>query len=215
MRTPVIMTILLLLCLGGWVWASSEVVAPVEKPHSSAAETDEAKGKIDVFNGYFGESLWTLVAFFLTLVVLWKLAWKPLLARLQEREGYIAKQISDAEKIRKDAEGVLAEYRTKLVAAEKEGGLIVAKHIKQAEEQAREVTVKAQKELELMRVRMETDIERARREAERELLEESGKIILNLGKEILGKAMTGDDNQRMIDQAIERFKAENQGDKPV
>jgi F-type H+-transporting ATPase subunit b len=193
--------------------ASSETSPPAEGQHSPAVEASEPKGKIDVFSGYFAESLWTLVAFFLTLVVLWKLAWKPLLARLQDREGYIAKQISDAERIRKDAEGVLAEYRSKLVAAEKEGDSIVARHIKQAEEHAHEVTVKAQKELELMRVRMETDIERTRREAERELLEESGKIIVNLGKEILGKALTGDDNQRMIDQAIERFKAENRDEK--
>lgn len=200
-----LLAMLLILCTCGWVLASEE--APAGGGHSTEGS---GKSGSPVFQGYIGESIWTLVSFTLLLVALWKIAWKPLLARLQERESYIGKQISDAEKIRKDAEGVLNEYRAKLAAAEKEGGSIISRHLRQAEEQAREVTAKAQKELELMRQRMESDLERARVQAEKELLAESGRIILTLGREILGRTITTDDNQRMVDDAVGRLKLENQ-----
>lgn len=205
MRNPIRLGLLLILCLVGAAMAS-------EGASGGEGHSPEGSGKSGspVFQGYVGESIWTLVSFSLLLVALWKVAWKPLLARLQERESYISKQISDAEKIRKDAEGVLDEYRAKLASAEKEGGSIIARHLKQAEEQAREVTVKAQKELELMRQRMESDIERARVQAEKDLLAESGRIILTLGREILGRTISSDDNQRMVDDAVGRLKLESQ-----
>ena len=199
-----ILGMLLVHCTSGWGLASEGA--------GGEGASVEAGGKSGspVFQGYFGESIWTLVSFTLLLVVLWKVAWKPLLARLQERESYITKQISDAEKIRKDAEAVLNEYRAKLAAAEKEGGSIISRHLRQAEEQAREVTARAQKELDLMRQRMESDLERARVQAEKDLLAESGRIILALGREILGRTITTDDNQRMVDDAVGRLKLENQ-----
>ncbi len=205
MRNPILLGLLLVLCLFGTALASDEAAGG--EGHSPQGSGQSGS---PVFQGYMGESIWTLVSFCLLLVALWKIAWKPLLARLQEREGYIGKQISDAEKIRKDAESVLNEYRAKLAAAEKEGGTIVARYVRQAEEQAREVTAKAQKELEQMRQRMESDLERARVQAEKDLLAESGRIILTLGREILGRTITTDDNQRMVDEAVGRLKLESQ-----
>lgn len=205
MRNPILLGLLLILCLFGTALAS-------EAGSGGEGHSPEGSGKSGspVFQGYPGESIWTLVSFCLLLVVLWKIAWKPLLARLQERESYIGKQISDAEKIRKDAEGVLNEYRAKLAAAEKEGGSIIARQVRQAEEQAREVTARAQKELDQMRQRMESDLERARVQAEKDLLAESGRIILTLGREILGRTITTDDNQRMVEDAVGRLKLESQ-----
>ena len=62
------------------------------------AAEEGAQGIKAVFSGYGGEAIWTLVWFAVLLLVLWKFAWRPLLAGLQGREEHISRQISEAEK---------------------------------------------------------------------------------------------------------------------
>jgi F-type H+-transporting ATPase subunit b len=174
---------------------------------SHDAEVEE-KGKIDVFSGYPGESIWTIVSFVVLLAVLWKLAWKPVLAGLQGREDFIAKQISDAEGVRKKAEEVLAEYHDKLADADREGKGIIARHTKTAEKESKEIADLTKKELEELRTRLKTEVEFERREAQSEFWDQAGDIVLELGKEVLGKSMDHADHDKLIDEAIVRLKEE-------
>jgi len=157
-----------------------------------------------------GEYLWTLVWFGVLLVVLWKFAWKPMLAGLTNRTEHIEKQISDAEKTRAEAKKVLGEYGAKLADAERQGRDIIGARTKEAEKQAKEVHRKTQKELQEKKVRAEADLDRERLEAADELWDQTGDIIRKLGQEVFGKTLDGDDNQKLIDEAIARLK-EQQG----
>jgi F-type H+-transporting ATPase subunit b len=168
----------------------------------------EEKGKIDVFSGYPGESIWTIVSFVVLLVVLWKLAWKPVLASLQGREDFIAKQISDAEDIRKEAEGILAEYHDKLAGADREGKGIIARHTKTAEKESKDIVDLTKKELDELRTRLKAEVEFERKEAQSEFWDQAGDIVLELGKEVLGKSMDHADHDKLIDEAIVRLKEE-------
>ncbi|MBN1123521.1 MAG: F0F1 ATP synthase subunit B [Sedimentisphaerales bacterium] len=180
-------------------------IAAVAAEDSHGAEEGQQN---NIFIGDFWEAIWTLVAFVLLLVVLWRFAWKPLLGALQAREEHIQRQIDEAEQVRKDAEGVLSEYRSKLSEAEQQGKNIVDQHVKQAEKEAHEVMVKAEQDMEAMRIRLETELEKSRRLAQKELLEQSGQIIFNLGREILGRSIETEDNQRLITDAIDRLEHE-------
>lgn len=173
----------------------------------AAGEGSEGGNK-GVFEGYFGESIWALVAFGVLLVVLYKLAWKPLLAGLQGRQDYIEKQISDADETRREAEKYLAEYRAKLAGVEEEGKGIIAEHISKAEQEGKKVSAKTQKELEVMKFKAEADIVRQQAEAKSHFWVQAGDIVLRLGKQVLSRAMTAEDNQHLIDDAIKRLKME-------
>lgn len=175
---------------------------------SEAAGEPSESGNKDVFEGNFGESVWALVAFVVLLAVLYKLAWKPLLAGLQGRQDYIEKQISDAEKVRRQAEKYLAEYQEKLAGVEEEGKGIIAEHISKAEQEGKKVSAKTQKELEVMKLKAEADIVRQQAEAKSHFWVQAGDIVLRLGKQVLGRAMTAEDNQHLIDDAIKRLKME-------
>lgn len=159
-----------------------------------------------VFTGYWGESIWTLVWFFVLLLVLWKFAWKPLLAGLKSREEYIEKQIAEAEKRRQEAEQLLQEYRAQLSDAERQGHEILTRRIEEAEEKTREILSQAQKEIERLRFRMEADLERERAEVERQLWEQAAEIIKKLGREVFGKVLDDADNQKLIEEAIQRLR---------
>ena len=104
------------------LWMIFFVTLPVIASEEAVAEEH---GTPSVFEGYYGEAIWTLVWFFVLLVVLWKFAWKPLLAGLTGRQEYIEKQISDAEKTRAEAKKVLEEYGAKLADAERQGRDII------------------------------------------------------------------------------------------
>jgi F-type H+-transporting ATPase subunit b len=182
----------LFLCVCGWLAASEGATEGEESP--------------SVFEGYFGESIWTLIWFGVLLGVLWKFAWKPLLAGLTGRQEYIEKQISDAEKTRTEAKKVLEEYGAKLADAERQGREIISARVKDAENQAREVHSQTQKELEQRKIRAEADLDRERIEAEESLWDQAGEIVRRLGQDVFGKSLDDEDNQQLIRQAIARLK---------
>ncbi len=177
---------------------ASEAVAPAE-----AEGHEEAPS---VFTGDWAESAWTLLWFALLLLVLWKLAWKPLLKSLSDRQNHIQKEIDDAEKSRKQAQQVLDDYRSKLADAERQGREIINQRVKQAQSEAKEVEVQSRKQIEQMKIRFEADIEREKSDAQEQLWTQAGDIIQAIGQEVFGKALNDEDNRRLISQAIERLK---------
>jgi len=58
-----------------------------------------------------GLMIWTIIVFLLTLVVLGRIAWKPLLQNLDAREKKIHDALTQAEKAREEAEAAIAEAR--------------------------------------------------------------------------------------------------------
>jgi len=187
--------------------ATCTLAAPVLFAEEVPRENGESPG---IFSGDIAESAWTLLWFAILLVVLWKLAWKPMLAGLTSRTEHIEKQISDAEKTRAEAKKVLAEYGAKLADAERQGRDIIAARTKEAEKQAKEVHQKTQQELQERKIRAEADIQRERTEAEDELWDQSGDIICQLGREVFGKTLDDDDNRKLIDEAIARLKKQQE-----
>lgn len=160
------------------------------------------------FSGAFADSVWTVIAFVVLLLALWKLVWKPMLAGLNARQEHIEKQISDAEETKKNAAKVLTDYNAKLDDVEHEGKKIIAEYVKKAENQGKEVIAKAGSEIEAMKLKAETGLERQQSEAQAQLWIQAGEIILKLGQDVLGKTIDEADNQKLIDQAVERLSQE-------
>jgi len=64
-----------------------------------------------------GLMIWTIVVFLITLVVLRKIAWGPLLKSLDEREQRIQDAVSQAEKANAEAAAAIAKAREESTAA--------------------------------------------------------------------------------------------------
>jgi F-type H+-transporting ATPase subunit b len=64
-----------------------------------------------------GLIIWTLISFFLLLVLLKKLAYPQILKAMKTREETIARQLEEAEKTKAAAEQLLADYRRQLADA--------------------------------------------------------------------------------------------------
>ncbi|RKY08949.1 MAG: ATP synthase F0 subunit B [Planctomycetota bacterium] len=170
------------------------------------ADAGVAEEELDPFSGTWADAVWTVVSFVALLLVLWRLAWKPILAGLTARREFIEKQLKDAEGTHEEARQVLSEYQDKLANAEREGKGIIDARRKEGEQEAGRIMGEARKEADALRVRLEMDLERARKQAESELLDEAGGIVLRLGEEILGRTLQDADHEKLINQAIERIR---------
>ena len=200
MRAGIIMTVMGLL---------TQVAAPLMAAAEAAAESEATPS---VFEGYFGESIWALVWFGALLAVLWKFAWKPVLAGLTSRQEHIEHQISDAEKTRAEAKKVLSDYHAKLSDADRQGREIIAARVKDAEKQAHEVEAAKRLEIVEIKMRAEADLDRERLEAEESLWQQAGEIVRQLGSEVFGTSLSEQDNQRLIDEAIAKLRSQNGGE---
>jgi len=186
-------------------------ICPVVLAQDGSAEdvsVHDAEGKSNPFAGYPLDSVCSAIAFFLLLLFLGAVVWKPMITGLNARQSYIEKQMADAEDTKKDANQVLKDYRAKLDNVEREGRQIIERHTKQAEKQSLELIEKAKGTIEDMKFRAQGDIERQQSQAQAELWVQAGQIILELGTEVFGKSLDENDNKELIDQAIQQLSKE-------
>ena len=164
---------------------------------SSQGEAPEQQQGI--FSGTFADALWTVVAFVLLAAVLGKFAWKPMLNSLNARQKYIQEQIETAENARKNAEKLLDEHK-------QQGLQILTEAAGRAQKQTLELIGKTQEEVLEIRRRAQDDIKHARTVASEQLWKEAGNIVEALSGEVLGRTITVQDNQRLIDDAINKLR---------
>ncbi|MGD1041899.1 MAG: ATP synthase F0 subunit B [Sedimentisphaerales bacterium] len=170
-----------------------------------ASGGEAAAEEQSIFSGTFADSLWTLVAFLLLLLILSKVAWKPLVGQLQARQDYIKQQIDAADTSRKNAELLLDQYK-------QQGIEIVNKLTAQAQLLEKEMIGKAGNEIAQMKRRAQSDIEYARISASQQMWQEAEDMLLALSGEIVGRAVTHEDNLRLLYESIEKLKREQSGD---
>ena len=73
---------------------------------------------MDLLTPDLGLFIWNIIIFLLLLVILRKLAWKPILKSLNEREKGIADSLASAEKIKAEMAQMQAQIRReKLILA--------------------------------------------------------------------------------------------------
>jgi len=161
-------------------------------PEGEAAEPS-------LFSGTFGDALWTVIAFVVLLIVLGKVAWRPLLNGLNARQGHIEQQLKSAEDSRVKAEHMLEDSKHQGLTVVREATEQAQRHQQQMAEKTREETL-------TIRRRAHEEIESARATAMDDLWKQTGDIVLHVGSEVLGRALTAQDNQRLIDEAVARIR---------
>lgn len=154
------------------------------------------------FSGDIGNALWTVVIFFLVLVVLGKFAWGPLLKSLQDRESFIREALSKAERDRLEAEARLKEYMDKLAAARAEATAIVEEGRRDAEVLKHKIEADAKREYDLTIERAKREISIAQETATKELYTLSSKLATDIASRILSREISPQDHERLIAEGI-------------
>jgi F-type H+-transporting ATPase subunit b len=164
-----------------------------------ASEEGQGAAKQDVFSGTLADSIWTVITFLVLLVILGKFAWKPLIKSLKDREEHIKNEIDAAENARQQAEKLIDDYKQK-------GLVIIEEATKSAQQSQRELMEETQQETTLIRQRARDDIQHALTYASEKLWGQAADMIEQVGKEVLGRAVSSDDNKRLIQEAVEKIR---------
>ena len=149
-----------------------------------------------------GLMIWTLVVFGVSLYVLAKFAFPRIAEALDKRQKAIEESIETSERVRKDAEWLLEEYRERLAEARGQADDIVARARKTAEAHENEVLAEAKGKREEMMEQTRRDIEAETRRAIQEIRKEVADLTVAATEKVTRKSLTDADQKRLVEEAL-------------
>ena len=148
-----------------------------------------------------GLIIWTAVTFLVLLLLLRKIAWKPLLNALHLREENIRSSLERAEKAKEEAERVLEENRKNLQNAEEQAQHVIKEGRAAAERMKNDLLERANASSRRM-------IKQAREEIQREkeaALVELRREVVDLAIQAASKILREELNERRQRKVVEEF----------
>ena len=146
-----------------------------------------------------------IVTFVVLLLVLSKLAWKPILNGLQQREATIQKAVDDAQKANEEARALVADYESKLDHAKEEAQAIADEARRDAEEVRRRIEEDAKSQAEATTARALKEIDQAKHSAMDTILKDVTAIATEAASRILRKEITPETNAALVDEVVNDF----------
>jgi F-type H+-transporting ATPase subunit b len=146
--------------------------------------------------------VWAIINFLVILGILYILFYKPVIRFLDNRRAEIARNITEAEQARAEAAALLKEHREKVAGADQEAQEIVARAVKAGEEARVGLIEQGRDEAAALLEKARTEIQRERDAALRALRQEVATLAVMAAGKILGRAVTGKDHARLVEQFL-------------
>lgn len=153
-----------------------------------------------------GLAFWTVVTFVVLFLLLKKLAWKPMIAALDQREKGIRDAIEGAEKAREEAKQMLDEARQKLEASAQDARAVLDEARQKAGRIEQDMLQKAQRECAHIQEQSLREIERAKEKALEELWLLMGSVATQVAGRLIQKALNEEDHRQLIDEALREIR---------
>ena len=149
-----------------------------------------------------GLMVWTLLVFVASMLLLRRFAFPAIRDALDRRTKAIDASIDDADRLRVDAEKVLAEYRERLKEARAQAEEIVTRARQAAEEQEHEASEAARERREQLLEQTRRDIEAETRRAIAEIRNEVTNLTILATEKVTRKTLDSADQRRLVEDAI-------------
>ncbi len=158
------------------------------------------------FFSAFGVDVWKLLFqvlnFLLLLWLLNRFLFKPVLARLDERQTRIAKGLEDAEAAARDRELARAEREAAVAEARKEAQAMIARATKIAEDSRNEIVAEARAEAEKVTARARDEITAEKEKAMAELRATVADLALEAAGKLVRSEMDGATQKRLVNDFL-------------
>ncbi len=155
-----------------------------------------------------GVMIWTLIAFGVTLIILWKLAFPRIAENLDKRQKAIEDSIDVAERTKAEAEEILAEYRERLKEARVQAEEILSRARKAAEAHERESIEHAKGQRDELMEQTRRDIESETRRAIQEIRNEVADLTVMATEKVTRKTLNDADQKRLVEEALSELDFE-------
>ncbi len=149
-----------------------------------------------------GVIFWTVVTFVILMIVLKKLAWKPILTALDQRESSIRESLEKAEKAKEEAEKILLENKERLAKADEESKKLVNKSREYAEGLKEQLLKESKEQAQKIINDATQEIERQRESAFEELKSQVAEIAVEAAEKILKENLNKETQKKIADNYI-------------
>jgi F-type H+-transporting ATPase subunit b len=149
-----------------------------------------------------GLMIWTLLLFGISMYVLAKLAFPRISEALERRQTAIDDSIDAADRARRQADELLAEYRERLKDSRAQADEIVSRARTAAETHEREAQEEAKVKREQLMEQTRRDIETETRRAIQEIRHEVADLTVMATEKVTRKTLTDEDQRRLVEEAL-------------
>ena len=150
-----------------------------------------------------GLIIWTIITFILLLLVLKAVAWKPLLAMLDERERRIRESLNQAEKAREGGSECGRRNRRAMEHAQAEARQTISEGREAAERAAAEVRARAADEAQQMLQQARRTIRQEKEQAIQELRTHAAGLAIDAAGKVLDENLDNARNRKLVDEFID------------
>lgn len=157
---------------------------------------------MDLLTPDTGTIFWTILTFIILFWVLKKLAWKPILDTLEERETKIQQALQKAAEDQQSAARLFEEQRTLLDTARKESARIVEESQANAEKFRKESTEQARQEADKLLSRAKQEIELSRDAAIAEIRSYAIDLSLTAAQKFIADNLSTEQHLRLLEHQI-------------
>lgn len=164
--------------------------------------TPAAHGEVNVVAISQQMVIWTWVVFFFVAVVLYRIAWKPILAALADREEKIQRALDDARTARESVEQIEATRGQLIAEADAKAKEILADARAGAAEAARVIQAKAREEAQILLENAQREIRTSREQAEASLRKEMATFAVALSSRLVQENLDTPKNQALVNKLV-------------
>jgi len=150
-------------------------------------------------------AIFSAIVFGLLATGMYLTAWPKILGALAAREEGIRKAIADAEDAKVQAQVFMKEHKGRLEAVENQVKEILAEARRDAEYTKLDIMKQAEVEAEATKNRAIAEINRAKDQAIDELFSTLAHQVSTATEQVVGRALTGDDQERLIQETVAQF----------
>jgi F-type H+-transporting ATPase subunit b len=151
-----------------------------------------------------GLMIWTVISFIVLLILLWKVAYKPITRALKKREETIRNSLEEAKQSSESAQALVQKYESQIAQAREEAQKILAEGKMLGENVKKEIIQKAHEEANQIVNRAQEEIEFQKEKALTELKEKIADLTIMAASKVMGKTLDKKDHEQLLEEYISK-----------
>ena len=150
-----------------------------------------------------GLIFWTLVTFAVAAFVLYRVAWGPLLARVDKREKAIQDSIESAKHERAEADKLLTQQKEAIAQARREAAEMVRRNAEDVERLRSELLAKARSQAEELKAEAKRSIEDEKVKAVAQVKGAAADLAIQIAEKLLGENLDAEKQRKLAQQYLD------------
>jgi F-type H+-transporting ATPase subunit b len=150
-----------------------------------------------------GLIFWVLITFGAAAFILSRVAWTPLLKRLDDREKSLQGSLDAAKEQRAEAEKLLGEQKAAIATARREAAEMVRKNAEDVERLRADLLAKARAQAEELKAEAKRAIDDEKVKAVAEVKGVAADLAVQIAEKLLGEHLDADKQRKLAQQYVE------------